>query len=341
MIEPSAPHRAIAISVLTPTWNRGHLLPRVFAGLMAQTDMGFEWIIGDDGSDDDTCRIVADMARDAPFPVVRLRADGRVGKSRMDNAAIRQARGELVLWCDSDDYLTPDAIATLKAAWQSIPPGDRERYVGVTALAATKEGVIVDPMPGVEHCDIAWNEMTESRGINADMVYMARTDILRRHPFPEVDMVIPESVVWSRIGDMPARYIAKIVKMVEYRAANAISFSGHMAYNRGRAHALALTGAQLRAYPRPAATRWWRLLTFIRYATHGEIGPAKSRSLWGDNPLGRWFWLAYPVARALALYDVLRGKVVRSHRQFDSGLSIPITIRPEVGKRPTDTGAGA
>jgi glycosyltransferase involved in cell wall biosynthesis len=317
--------RAVDISVLTPTWNRGPLLQRVFEGLAAQTDPAFEWIVADDGSTDGTPEIVAGFAAIAPFPITYLRAGARVGKSRMDNAAVREARGGLIVWCDSDDHFVPTTIATLKATWQSIPVAERSDFVGVTALAATAEGVIVDPMPGVAQCDIGWNDMTEGHGINTDMVYMIRADVLKRHPFPEVDLVIPESVVWSRIGDMKARYIAQVVKMVEYRTANAISFSGSMSYNRGRAYALALTDRHLRHYPKPFRTRWWRLTTFIRYAIHGELSMRNSRLLWADNPAAAYFWSTYPFAILLALRDRLRGKVIRSHRLFDDNRTVTIT----------------
>lgn len=325
---------AVTVSVLTPTWNRGHLLQRVFDGLVAQTDTAFEWIVADDGSTDDTPAIVAGFAALATFPIIYLRAEARVGKARMDNAAIRAASGTMIVWCDSDDHFVPTTIETLKATWQSIPAGERDGFVGITALASTSEGVIVDPLPGVATRDISWNDMTERHGINADMVYMIRADVLKRNLFPEVDLVIPESVVWSRIGDMRARYTAQVVKMVEYRTANAISFSGSMAYNRGRAHALALTDRYLRHYPKRLRTRCWRLTTFIRYAIHGEIGARASRLLWADNPGGRLFWCAYPFAALLALRDRMRGTVVRSHRLFDANRDVDIVschLRPAGG----------
>ena len=42
------------ITVFTPTYNRAHLLGRVFASLQMQTCRDFEWVIVDDGSTDNT-----------------------------------------------------------------------------------------------------------------------------------------------------------------------------------------------------------------------------------------------------------------------------------------------
>ena len=46
------------ITVITPTYNRAQLLPRVYDSLCAQTYRQFEWIIVDDGSSDNTTAIV-------------------------------------------------------------------------------------------------------------------------------------------------------------------------------------------------------------------------------------------------------------------------------------------
>ena len=42
------------LSIGTPTYNRAHDLPKVFASLRSQNFKNFEWIIVDDGSTDNT-----------------------------------------------------------------------------------------------------------------------------------------------------------------------------------------------------------------------------------------------------------------------------------------------
>ena len=48
----------IMITVFTPTYNRAHLLPRLYESLCRQTFTDFEWVIVDDGSVDNTKGIV-------------------------------------------------------------------------------------------------------------------------------------------------------------------------------------------------------------------------------------------------------------------------------------------
>lgn len=304
------------LSIITPTWNRARYLPRVLEGLAAQTCRDFEWIVSDDGSSDDTKAVMLDLAQRANFRVLYLKADKHVGKARMDNEAITRARGSLTIWCDSDDFLLPHAVEQLITAWHSIPLALRGAFVGVSALAATKDGIIVDPIQEGEDPDIPWNDLAQRFGSHSDMIYMARTDALRAHPFPEVDLVIPESVVWNAIGHLRAKLVPQVLLIKEYRAPNAISFSGKMSYNRGRAYALAAIERYLRPYRALQHAPWPRIVTFLRYSLHGEIGLAEARRLWGDNSTSARFWLALPWAGIHAVIDRIRGKVVRSHREF-------------------------
>ena len=49
------------ISVLTPTFNRYHTLQRLYDSLCSQNCTNFEWIIIDDGSVDDTEKLVSEF----------------------------------------------------------------------------------------------------------------------------------------------------------------------------------------------------------------------------------------------------------------------------------------
>ena len=46
-------------TVFTPTYNRAYILPKLYQSLREQTCKDFEWMIVDDGSTDDTGKLVA------------------------------------------------------------------------------------------------------------------------------------------------------------------------------------------------------------------------------------------------------------------------------------------
>lgn len=320
------------VSILTPTWNRAAYLERVWDGLNKQTYRNIEWIVANDGSTDETVTVMQDLASRSNFSILLINADVRVGKARMDNEAIGQARGEFILWSDSDDYLLPCAIERLVEGWNSIPVGDVSDFVGVTALCRTEDGLILSPLSTHEPFDTTWNDLAEMEGVSGDMMNLTRANELKACPFPEVDLVVPEGVTWTTLGNKKIRVQPDVVMVKEYRAPNAISFSGKQEYCRGRAYAMATSERNLRKYPRSLKTRLWRLMTFIRCSVHGEIGPKDQMRLWGKNTsLILWAVLWSP-AWLLALKDRLQGKVRRTHREFDAAKEVVTITAQRMGR---------
>ena len=54
------------LSILTPTYNRGNLLERIYESLIKNSsyDLSFEWLIMDDGSTDNTKEIVNNFVKE-------------------------------------------------------------------------------------------------------------------------------------------------------------------------------------------------------------------------------------------------------------------------------------
>jgi len=292
------------------------LLERVWQGLDTQTYRDFEWVVANDGSDDDTDEVVKELAERSDFPVVLINASCRVGKARMDNELIKAARGDFMIWCDSDDQLMPEALETLIDTWASIPLEKRDAFCGVSALCRTQNGILGNRFYETDKpFDIEWNEMYSQ--LQSDLAILTRAELLKAQRFIEVDFMISESTVWSRIGTLKTRFVPSPLKWVHYKSPNALSFGGHMSYNRAHAHAVAMTrDIKERGMGRPA--KFYRAVTFLRYARHGEISVRKARHMWGTRAkdlLG--LIAASPFAEMLALRDRLKGKVRKTHREFD------------------------
>jgi len=106
---------AALVSVVLPTRDRAGLLPEAVASVLAQSRADLELIVVDDGSTDDTARVVAAFAD----PRVRyLRQDPR-GIGAAMNAGIAAARGELVARIDSDDRWLPALLAKQAAVLET------------------------------------------------------------------------------------------------------------------------------------------------------------------------------------------------------------------------------
>jgi glycosyltransferase involved in cell wall biosynthesis len=101
-------HREAATSIILPTYDRAHLLPRSIASVLAQTDGDFELIVVDDGSADESAAVVAGFG-DARIRYVALPENRGLPAAR--NAGLAVARGALVAFQDSDDEWHPDKLA--------------------------------------------------------------------------------------------------------------------------------------------------------------------------------------------------------------------------------------
>lgn len=188
-------------TIFTPTYNRVGTLERLFASITRQTDRDFEWLVVDDGSVDNTADLIAQLAARADFPVRYLRQPNS-GKHSAFNHGVREARGELFLTIDSDDELTPDAVAVLREAWASIPLSERDGFTGVTARCVDQDGRLIGERSDRSPLDSDSAEATLVLGMLGERLGFHRTDVLRAHPFP-TDLparFIPEGRVWLEIA---------------------------------------------------------------------------------------------------------------------------------------------
>src|SRR5947209_3123095 len=95
-------------SVVLPTYNRIHSLPRAVASVLAQDREDFELIIVDDGSTDDT---PAWLARLEHRRIRSLRLDRNAGPSAARNRGLETARAPIVAFLDSDDVYRPNRLS--------------------------------------------------------------------------------------------------------------------------------------------------------------------------------------------------------------------------------------
>ena len=102
-----------AISVLTPTYNRAHVLHRAYESLCRQTVRNFEWVVVDDGSTDDTAALLSRWQAEADFPISWYRYSNNRGRNAAVNTGKSLVSGDYTLILDSDDALLDDAIETV------------------------------------------------------------------------------------------------------------------------------------------------------------------------------------------------------------------------------------
>lgn len=311
---------SVLISVLTPVWNRSDMLPKVFESLQNQTYQNFEWLVGNDGSTDGFRPTFDRCVESSAFPIILVDASIRVGKAKIDNCLIKESSGELILWCDSDDILIPTALQEIADSWASIPEIDLCEFIGLTAICSVNKAPLILKNIPENSFYPSWNDLSGKYQNKHDMVFVTKASVLKDSPFPEVDYVIPEGVVWTKIGTEKTIFINKVLKEVEYGNPNSISFSGKIQFCRGYAYALAACYRNLKKYQYSFFYKLTSTTNFLRYCMHGDISLLHSLRLWKDNTPLSFLFLMIPGAMALVLKDRLLGKVVKTHIDFDKNI---------------------
>lgn len=101
----------VKISVVIPVYNTQNYLNECIDSVLNQSFKDFEIICINDGSTDNSLSILSDYeVSDERIKVISQQNRG-LGASR--NEGLKLAQGEYVLFLDSDDYLTPDALEKL------------------------------------------------------------------------------------------------------------------------------------------------------------------------------------------------------------------------------------
>lgn len=96
------------VSVIIPTYNAAAFILKTIQSVISQTFPSIEIIIIDDGSTDNTANIINELTRINSS--IHYYHQQNKGVSAARNSGLAKAKGEFVVFLDSDDLLEPDFI---------------------------------------------------------------------------------------------------------------------------------------------------------------------------------------------------------------------------------------
>jgi glycosyltransferase involved in cell wall biosynthesis len=106
------------VSIIMPTHNRAGLIQETIESIRNQTYTNWELIIVDDGSDDNTEELIAQLKDDR----IQFHKAGRSGVGgRIKNIGLGIATGELIAFIDSDDLWSATKLEKQVEALQQYP----------------------------------------------------------------------------------------------------------------------------------------------------------------------------------------------------------------------------
>ena len=251
-------------SIVIPTYNRARLLEETLASVFAQEETDYEVLVVDDGSTDDTLEALARYGER-----VRVFQQRNAGPGAARNLGIQEARGEYVVFLDSDDLWFPWTLATYRRVLRE--QGGPSVVMG-TATSFTRPeelvGVAREPLRVVHFAD--YLASAEDRTPRTACVVAVRTEALRR-----VGGFTPKRIngedydLLYRLGTEPGFTWVRAPVMVGYRQHGGSSSTALELSYQGTLYQL--EQERLGRYPGGAARRRARLemlLYNLRHVSH-------------------------------------------------------------------------
>ncbi len=211
------------VFVIIPTYNRAELLPRAVHSVVNQAYTQWRIIIVDDGSTDNTAAAIASLTQTDSHRITAVhQKNGGVGAAR--NHGINQALAtgaadnDIILFLDSDDELTPHALAqavSLDAEFKNV----RCIFVGAQNAQGQKMYRMPEPRFTLTFIDFlqqkAWGEM----------LVFARAALFTNTDFRfEEDINGGEVLLWWKISQHePIGFADEVLRIYHNDAPNSLT----------------------------------------------------------------------------------------------------------------------
>lgn len=187
------------LTVFTPTYNRAHLLSRLYTSLCEQSEQDFFWLIIDDGSTDNTKELVSKWRAENKIDIqYQYKKNG--GFHTAHNLAYKHIKTCLSVCIDSDDFLPINAIEDMLKCWSGIP--NKKNIAGMIGLDQYVNGDIIGTkLP--EHISMTKRSyLYQKYKVKGDKKIVLRTDVVKQYPScPEFEgeNFVPETTLYTLI----------------------------------------------------------------------------------------------------------------------------------------------
>ncbi|HYY93110.1 MAG TPA: glycosyltransferase family 2 protein [Pyrinomonadaceae bacterium] len=142
---PTERREAARVAVVVPSYNHAPFVAQAVRSVFHQTLRPAELLVIDDGSADDSARVVAEALKDCPFACELIARENR-GLCATLNEGLAKTRGDYFAYLGSDDLWLPDFLAARVQALE-----ERAR-----AVLAYGHAFLIDERGAVFDCTADW-----------------------------------------------------------------------------------------------------------------------------------------------------------------------------------------
>lgn len=208
-----------SISVVLPTFNRASAVGRAAHSVLAQTYPHLELLVVDDGSADDTPRVVEALG-DRRVRYLRRAQTG--GASAARNTGIEEARGDIVAFVDSDDEWLPQKLELELERLLECDPRTAVVYCRLRRHDDLTDRAIFEKPParrGYEG-DVYWRLLTGWHPASPSLVAIRRDALLGVGGFDSAFLTGEDYDLWLRLAQAghPFAFVDKVLVVKHERA---------------------------------------------------------------------------------------------------------------------------
>lgn len=305
------------ISIVTSVFNRANYIKRLYKSLCDQEFKDFEWIIGNDGSNDNIEEVIKGIIEDASFKIKFISGSIRCGKSKIDNKMISEASGDFIIFCDSDDWLEKN---TLSRMLNEFEKNYDRNLAGVIGLAADNLNYNKSKFPDSLSKDkYKLVEIFFEHRFQDDCAFMIKTELLKNTKFQEIDMYIPEGSLWIYFSSFNFALCKEIMLNKEYNSDHRISFSRRFEYSRGKAVSMKLLYSFLFSPSSSSYKKIRYIFSYLRFSIHGDLNLNMKVFGWPFRTKILILSLL-PFVKVLCFIDLMLKRVEKTHQMFNKSI---------------------
>ncbi|MCH8546913.1 MAG: glycosyltransferase family 2 protein [Cryomorphaceae bacterium] len=208
-----SPHQ---LTVFTPTYNRAYCLPQLYHSLCAQTDKNFTWLVIDDGSTDETKKLIESWVQDGQIFIQYCYKENG-GMHTGHNKAYELVETRFNVCIDSDDYMPMDAVEIILEQIIDIP----DDCYGLVGLDGAPNGSLIGTAfpDDLEYAKLS--DVYTVYGVKGDKKLVLKTELVKQFPpYPtfEYERFVPLGILYLMMDQQyKLKLINQVLCVVEYQ----------------------------------------------------------------------------------------------------------------------------
>jgi glycosyltransferase involved in cell wall biosynthesis len=171
------------LGIITTTYNRGYCIHQVYESLKKQKSKDFMWLVIDDGSTDNTKKIIQDFI-DENMVEIEYIYQANKGMTGARNTAYEHINTEINTIIDSDDWLADGAVEKIISYWKK---NKADGIAGIIALNQTVSAEIVGTKFPENVTKCTYTDLFDKYNGKGDKKLIYRSDITKLYPYPEFE----------------------------------------------------------------------------------------------------------------------------------------------------------